>query len=194
MPYHSMRRPRRRLQRASRPRTQHTIDEQAGTIITKVLSLRFLAIPNVTAGSALGTAREGGDRDKEVNNGSVVGNITLNVSLRGITAAGSLEICLLKVQRSHSVPVVGTLPMPTSAAVDSDGLQSSMRANFPGWVYHYSIISFAAEQPQNKWIRLNLGKFRASKWRDGDYLALCLFNRSSATITVDHTARYYEYK
>ncbi len=166
----------------------------SGTITTKVLSARFLCIPNSDAGASLGIAREGGDRDKEVNNGSVVGNITLNVSIRGITATGSLEIALIKVPRAHSVPTVGTDPVPTSAEVDSSGLQTMARENMPGWVYHYSIMSFATEQPVNKWCKLNLGKFRASKWRDGDYLMLLLFNRSGATITVDHTARYYEYK
>ncbi len=189
-----MRRRSRSPQRASRPRTQHTVSEMSGTLATKILGLRFLCIPNVTAGSSLGTAREGGDRDKEVNNGSVVGNITLNVALRGITNEGCLEICLLKVQRSHTVPVVGVLPMPTSAETDGDGLQSIMRGNFPGWVFHYSLMTFSAETPTNKWIKLNLGKFRQSKWRDGDYLVLALFNRSGATVTIDTTARYYEYK
>ncbi len=187
---------RRRFKRrsSSRPRVQHSPAEMSGTILTKVLSLRYLCIPNANAGVAIDTPREGGDRNKEVNNGSVVGTITLNVSLRGITAAGTLEIGLVKIPRSHIVPVVGTDPIPASSEVDNSGLQTMLRENMPGWVYHYSILSFAAEQPLNKWIKLNLGKFRASKWRDGDYLALFLFNRSSGTITVDHSARYYEYK
>ncbi len=178
----------------SRPRVQHTASEMSGTILTKILSLRYLCIPNANAGVAMDTPREGGDRNKEVNNGSVVGNITLNVSIRGISAEGTLEIGLVKIPRSHIVPVIGTDPIPASSEVDGSGLQTMMRENMPGWVYHYSLMSFAPEQPRNKWIKLNLSKFRASKWRDGDYLALFLFNRSSATITVDHTARYYEYK
>ncbi len=182
------------MQKPGRPRIQHTVSEMSGTITTKKGNLRFLVIPNATAGTGLGVERAGGDREKEVNTGSVVGNITLNVSLRGISGNGTLEIALLKVQRSHSVPVIGTLPMPTDTVMDTDGLQTTMRTNFPGWVYHYSLISFAAEQPQNKWIKLNLSKFKAAKWRDGDYCALMLFNRSGATITVDTTARYYEYK
>ncbi len=166
----------------------------SGTIATKILVLRYLCIPNANAGVSLDTPREGGDRNKEVQNGSVVGNITLNVALRGLTAGGTLEVGLVKIPRSHIVPVVGTDPIPASSEVDSLGLQTMMRENMPGWVYHFSVLSFTTEQPVNKWIKLNLGKFRASKWRDGDYLALFLFNRSGATITVDHTARYYEYK
>ncbi len=184
----------RRRNSAPRPRVQHTPTEMAGTIATNVLSLRFLVIPNVTAGVSLLTERSGGDRSAEVNTGSKVGNITLNVSVRNITDDGILEICLVKLNRQPSTPVLGTVPIPSSADTATTGLQAIMRGNTPGWVYHYSIISFAPEQPVNKWIKLNLTKFRASTWRDGDFLALMLFNRSPQTITVDHTGRYYEYK
>ncbi len=193
MPYRRSRM-RRRTSAPSRPRVQHTPTEVDGTIATKALSLRFLVIPNVVAGSSLLTERSGGDRSQEVQNGSSVGNITLNVSIRGITAAGTLEIALVKLCRQSATPVLGTSPIPTSADTNTTGLQAIMRGNTPGWVFHYSVTSFAAEQPQNKWIKLNLGKFRMSKWRDGDFLALMLFNRSNASITVDHTGRYYEYK
>ncbi len=182
------------MRQVSRPRVQHTPTEMAGTILSNVLSLRFLVIPNVTAGTSLLTERSGGDRSQEVQTGSRVGNITLNVSVRNITDDGTLEILLVKLSRQSTTPVLGTAPIPTSADTATTGLQAIMRGNTPGWVYHYSVISFAAEQPQNKWIKLNLAKFRASAWRDGDFLALMLFNRSPQTITLDHTARYYEYK
>ncbi len=187
---------RRRMRRyaPSRPRVQHTPTEVDGTINTKQLSLRFLVIPNVNAGASLLTERSGGDRSQEVQTGSRVGKVTLNVSIRGISAEGTLEVALIKLQRQSATPVLGTSPIPTSADTNTTGLQAIMRGNTPGWVYHYSVISFAPDQPQNKWMKLNLAKFKASAWRDGDYLGLFLFNRSGQTITVDHTARYYEYK
>ncbi len=193
MPRHRFRKPMRRFG-GSRPRVQHTPTEVDGTINTKQLSVRFLVIPNVTAGVSLLTERAGGDRSQEVNTGSSVGNITLNVSIRGVSGNGTLEIVLVKLHRQPSTPVLGTAPLPTSADTNTTGLQAIMRGNTPGWVYHYSVMSFAAEQPVNKWMKLNLAKFKAAKWRDGDFLVLLLFNRSGATITVDHTARFYEYK
>ncbi len=178
----------------SRPRVQHTPAEYNGTIATKILALRFLVIPNSVAGTSLGTTRSGGDRSQEVNNGSEVGNIGLDLSMRSISNEGVLEVGIAKIQRQHGVPVVGTDPIPTSSDVDSVGLQASMRKFLPGWVLHWSQIPFSAETPRSKHINIKLRKFKMAKWRDGDYLGLFLFNRSSALLTVDHTSRFYEYK
>ncbi len=178
----------------SRPRIQHSPSEMDGSILTKDLSLRFLVVVPDTAGSNLAGDRIDSDRFQTVSTGSIVKSLTIQVAIRAITNEGYLEYSIVKMQRQHAVPVVGTAPMPTDAEADGIGLESVMRENFPGWVIHNGIMPFSAETPTTRKFTVNLAKFRMSRFRDGDFLALVLFNRSAATITLDHKANYYEYK
>lgn len=178
----------------SRPRRQHTTSEMSGTVSANTLAtVRFLVIPNQNAGASLLTERSGGDRAQEVNNGSRVGNITLDITERGATSAGVLEVCVVKCQRQHAIPAVGTDPIPSTADVLATGLQQNMRGNTPGWVLKSFLFPYTAEMPVVRKISINLAKFKMATWRDGDYLAVLLFNRGGGAIIVDHTARYYEY-
>lgn len=194
MPYGRYRM-RRRSRKPSRPRLQHCPAEMGGTALTNALgAVRFLAIPNQTAGSSAGTARDGSDRDVEVNTGSVLGKITVNLSVTNATVSGLLEIGIVKWQRQHSLPTNGTAPVFTSAEVLSVGLQQMMRLNAPGWTLKYYEIPFTAETTRAMKFTIDLKKFKMATWRDGDYLSLHIFNRSSATVTINHSARYYEYR
>ncbi len=178
----------------SRPRIQHSPSEMDGTIATKVLSLRFLVVPDSNAGVALNTVRTASTRFQVIANGSVIKSITCQVAIRAITNEGYLEYAIIKVQRSATVPIVGTAPAPSSTDVNDVGLESAMRRNYPGWVIHNGIMPFSAETPLTRKFTVNLSKFRMAKFRDGDFIMLALFNRSGATITLDHKANYYEYK
>jgi len=178
----------------SRPRIQHSPSEMDGSILTKVLSYRVLAKGDVLAGTSLSTTRTSTNRDVDIGAGSLVPNIRVNASIRGITNEGYLEISIIKIMRSFAVPVVGTDPSPSSTDVNGDGLESTMRKNFPGWCIHNIIMPFSAETPTQRTFNINLRKFRMQKFRDGDFLIMALFNRSGATVTVDHKANYYEYK
>jgi len=185
---------RRRNSMPSRPRIQHSPSEMDGTIVTKVLSIRVLAKGDVLAGTSLGTTRTSTNRDVDIGAGSLVPNLRISVSIRGLSNEGYLEISIVKIQRSSTVPTLGTAPMPSSADVDGDGLESTMRKNTPGWCIHNIIMPFSAETPTQRTFSVNLRKFRMQKFRDGDFLLLMLYNRSAATITIDHKANYYEYK
>ncbi len=165
-----------------------------GTINTKVVNLRVLAKTTNLAGTPLSTDRQVMDRFQEVANGSDINSVTVQVSIRVVINEGYLEYCVLKIPRSHTVPAISTAPMPTSAEVDGVGLESQMRENFPGWVIHNGIMPFSAETPLTRKFTVNLKKFRMSRFRDGDFLLLLLFNRSASQITLDHKANYYEYK
>ncbi len=177
------------------PRIQHSPAEMGGTVALNTLAaVRQLCIPNQVAGSSAGTPRDGSDRDKEVNTGSKVGNITIDISLSGATASGILEYALIKYQRQSTVPLVGVAPVPSSATVLAVGLQQATRLASPGWVLHFNTMAYTAETTRTKMLKINLSKFRMSSWRDGDYFSLLLFNRGGAAIFVDHHARYYEYR
>ncbi len=193
MPYRRSRR-RKRMSNPSRPRIQHSPSEMDGSILTKDINLRFVAVTDAQAGTALGTTRTTSDRFTEIATGSVIKSLTFQVAIRAITNEGYLEYSIVKMQRQHTVPVVGTAPMPSDADVDGSGLESQMRKNFPGWCIHNGIMPFSAETPTTRKFTVNLSKFRMSRFRDGDFLALVLFNRSAATITLDHKCNYYEYK
>lgn len=188
---------RKRIRRtSSRPRIQHSPSEMGGSIAANVLAVtRFLCTPNRDAGTSATLERSGSDRATEVDNGSIVGQITLNVSLQGATSSGILEIGIVKYERQFTTPAQGVDPNPSTADVLGAGLQQIMRINTPGWVLQYHEVPFTAETTRSKILKINLGRFRKSKWRDGDYLALHLFNRTASTsLVVNHSARYYEYK
>lgn len=187
----------RRYRRSTpnRPRLQHSPSEMAGSIAGSTLAtVRMLATPNSLAGSGAGTARSGADRDKEVDAGSRLGTVTVNLGIRGATASGSIEVGIVKYERQSSVPTVGVDPVPSTADVLSVGLQQALRMASPGWVMKFYNIAYTSETTRTKDFSINLKKFRKATWRDGDYLALLLFNRGTSTVTVDHQARYYEYR
>ncbi len=193
MPYRRFRR-RRSTSRSSRPRLQHSPSEMDGTINSKILSLRVLAKTDTLAGVALTADRTAADRFQEVATGSDINSVTTQIAIRVISNEGYLEYCIAKLQRSSAVPAVNTDPIPGSTDVDGIGLESSMRQRLPGWIIHNGIMPFSAETPTTRKFTVNLKKFKMSKFRDGDFLLLMLFNRSASVVTVDHKANYYEYK
>ncbi len=165
-----------------------------GSITSKTLSFRFLALTDTLAGAGLGVTRTGSDRFQEISSGSIIPSARVNVAIRAITNEGYLEIAIVKIQRSTIVPAVGTSPSPTSLQVDGQGLESAMREQYPGWCIHNIVMPFSAETPTQRNFSVNLTKFKMAKFRDGDHLLLAIFNRSASTVTVDHKANYYEYK
>ena len=193
MPYRRSRR-RRMSSGRSRPRIQHSPNEVDGTILTKQLSLRVIAKGDVLAGTSLGTTRTSTNRDKDIGAGSDVNSVTIQCAIRGITNEGYLEYSIVKIPRSFTVPATGVDPIPSNTDVANSMLESELRKNMPGWVIHNGVMPFSAETPTTRKFTVNLRKFRMSKFRDGDFLLLMLFNRSGATITIDHKANYYEYK
>ncbi len=165
-----------------------------GTITTKNLVLRVLAKGDVLAGTALSTTRTSTNRMQDIGAGSDVNSITIQIAIRAITNEGYLEYSIVKIPRSFVVPAVGTDPVPSALDVDGIGLESELRKDMPGWVIHNGIMPFSAETPLTRKFTVNLKKFRMSKFRDGDFVLLFLYNRSASTITLDHKANYYEYK
>ncbi len=156
--------------------------------------VHVLAHAGVLAGGAMGSTRSGGeDRLTEVDNGRQVGNMTIDIAFTiSATALGYYEYALIKYERSTTVPIIGTDPVPTSAVITSDGLQNAVRSLSPGYVIQYGQFAIQGTSYTRK-IIAKWAKFGKGMVRDGDYFVLIMFNRSDSAIVYDIQTRYRTY-
>ncbi len=161
---------------------------------TNILSLIFAVASSSLAGAAASAARIDSDRDREVSTGHTVGSIEFQLQLESAaTAFGTIEWCVFKVERSFIVPVVGTDPIPSSADVDSQGIQQAFRLNMPGWIMKHGAFAITPEIASVRTIRVSPGKFRKGMIKDGDHIAIALFNRCSGAVNFSVQMRYKEF-
>lgn len=165
--------------------------EQA--IALDVMGLVFAVNPSILTGGSATTNIEGSDRDRTVTVGNSVGSIQFDVSLRLITAPGTVEFIVFRAERFSVTPAVGTDPIPSSADVTSQGSQQAWRMAMPGRILHFSQISVTPETVRAVKIRVNPAKFRMAKVRPGDFIGIAIFNRSSGTLTFSVQMRYKEF-
>ncbi len=147
------------------------------------------------AGASMTATRTGNeDRTTEIDNGRVIGKTTIDFALTPVAASkGYYEYCVVKYERSTSVPQVGTDPVPASADVITDGLQRECRNLTPGYVVKFDTIPVTAETNTSRKIIINWAKFRKQRVRDGDYFCIIFFNRSDAAGIYDLHIRYNTY-
>ncbi len=168
-----------------------TID---GTITTDLAIVYVIVSPSIFAAGSASSNIEAQDKDRTVNVGHHVGSFTIDFFGRKQTNDGILEFAVLKVERASTTPVIGTHPIPTSAAIASAGLQQAMRLANPGKVFHYSARPYTPEVNITHKIKVSPAKFKLSKLKAGDHWLLIVFNRGPNNITVDFQARYKEYE
>ncbi len=192
MPFHSSRRrKRRRVTGNTVIHVPSSVNATLGSLATQVI---VLASPSIFAGGSASSNIEAQDKDRTVNVGHHVGTFNINFSIRNTTADGLFEFGIYKVERASTTPVVGTHPVPSSAEVNSAGLQQELRLQNPGKVFHYSQRAFSIENTITHAMKMSPAKFKLSKMKAGDHWILQLFNRSAATVTFDFQCRYKEYE
>ncbi len=174
---------------------QHSPSLIGNTPANNIALLHVLAHSQQLAGGSMTASRTGGeDRTTEVDNGRHVGKMTLDVAFIPLAAAnGYYEYVVVKYERSFTVPVVGTDPVPSSANAVTDGLQREARSLAPGYVVQHGIIPITAETTVVRKIKINWAKFGKSLVRDGDYFCIIFFNRAAASNTYDISIRYNTY-
>ncbi len=157
--------------------------------------VHVLAHSQQLAGGSMTASRTGGeDRTTEVDNGRKVGNMTIDFALTPLAATkGYYEYCLVKYERSFSVPVIDVDPVPSSADIITGGLQREARSLAPGYVVQFGTIPCTAETNVSRKIRVSWSKFGKETVRDGDYFVLIFFNRSDAAGIYDLQIRYKTY-
>ncbi len=189
-----------RFRRSFRPRRrklisqpiQHSPALMGNNPNNNVGLLHVLAHAGVLAGGSMGSTRSGGeDRLTEVDNGRHVGNMNINLAFTTVAAGtGYYEYALVKYERSTTVPIIGTDPVPASAVIVTDGLQNAVRSLSPGYLIQYGQIAVTPQTTRLKIIRANWSKFDKSLVRDGDYFCLIIFNRSDGQSSYDIQTRY----
>ena len=166
--------------------------EQASA--TDILALVFAQTPSLDAGGSATANIEASDRDRTVNVGNSMGSVVFDISIRNVVATGTMEFVVFRCERAFAVPVVGTDPVPSSSDCNLQGCQQAFRMALPGRVLHFSQMALTTETTRIKQIRVNPGKFRMSKIRPGDYLALGIFNKTGGSVTWSVQMRYKEYQ
>ncbi len=120
--------------------------------------------------------------------------MTIHLSFRSTVAGtGYYEYALVKYERSTSVPVIGTDPVPTSADIATGGLQREIRSMTPGYLIKYGQIAITPQTTKITVIKANWAKYKKALVRDGDYYCLVIFNRSDGASFYDVQTRYKTY-
>ncbi len=195
MPYGRFRpRMRMRRRRTFSPALVHVPASIGQAISVNTALLVFAVVATVTAGTSATNTRTDSDRDREVSTGHKVGRVIFNVTMTPTSGvSGPFEYIIFKIPRCHTVPAIGTAPVPSNASMLSVGSQQAWRIDAPGWVLKFGIIPVSAELPTTRQLSVNLQKFKMGTIKDGDHMGICLFNRSGASTTTDVHMRYKEW-
>ncbi len=163
-----------------------------GSTNSSNIGLIVIAVtPSIVAAASATTNLSGfEDRDRTVTVGKSVKNILFDITVRAPAATGDLQCIVWKLERQLAVPTLGVANVPTSAQMSSEGTQQAWRLRNPGRVLNYTHIVFSPETTRNRRISVNFAKFRMAKVRPGDFYGICIFNRSSGSVTFDIEMRY----
>ncbi len=186
------RRKRRRIHRGNT--VIHVPASIASAPAANVSFVILIAQPSIAAGGSASDNIEAQDKDRTVNVGHHIGQITIDISVRNPTASGILECCIFKTERLAATPTLGNFPIPSSSEVNTQGMQQACRLNNPGKVFHFSQRAYTTEQPITHHMVVSPAKYRLSKYKAGDNWILLVHNRGTAQITVDTQMRYKEYE
>ncbi len=159
------------------------------------MSLVYCAISTVPAGTSATNPRIDTDRDRECSNGERVGFTRFHLQMEPSgTATGSIEYMIFKVERAFTVPVVGTDPIPSSAEVDTQGIQQAFRLNMSTWCCKFGTIALSPDTPVSRTITINWAKFKKATVKDGDHYGIAMFNRTSGTVNWSVQMFYKSYR
>ncbi len=172
----------------------HVPSTIAGSLASVTSVVLVIASPSIDAADSASQNIEAQDKDRTINVGHHMGMVTITFSVRTTAADGIVEWSIYKVERHSAVPVLGTHPVPSSASINSVGIQQATRLSNPGKVFHVSKRAYTIEQNLVHTMKVRPAKFNVSKWKAGDYLILQVFNRGAQSITYDFEARYKEYE
>ncbi len=186
----SFRRPRRKMGNS----VIHVPSSMAGTLASVIALPIVLVSPSIFAAGSASSNIEAQDKDRTVNVGHHVGTLNIDFTVRTIVGNGVIEFGVYKVERADATPALGVHPTPTSAEINSQGMQQALRMANPGKVFHFSTRSFTIETPVTHHIKVSPAKFKLSKLKAGDHWMLLVFNRSGSVFTFDFQARYKEYE
>ncbi len=158
--------------------------------------LHVLGHAGVLAGGSMGSTRSGGeDRLTEIDNGRHVGKMQVQIDFTvGASSIGYYEVAAIKYERSTTVPIIGTDPVPSSADIVGNGLQQAVRSLTPGYCIYWDTIPLTPGTNRTKKFTLNWDKYKKAMCRDGDYFTIIVFNRSGDNNTIyDIQTRYKTY-
>lgn len=189
----------RRGRRSIRPSVMHVTNAMNSNALAPVstgqaVHIFALAGGYVTAGTALTTAREtSSNREQECTIGSHVGKTIIDFCVRSGTTAGKVEYVVIKIERTQTVPAIGTI-LPANAVPIASGMQTAYRQYFPGRVLKYGQVPFTPETATVRRISVNWAKFGLGTVRAGDYYCIVFYNQGITGIAIDVTTRYKEYR
>ncbi len=165
-----------------------------GTLAANTSVVTILTSPSIFAAGSASSNIEAQDKDRTVNVGHHVGMFTIDFSVRNTTVDGIVEFCIYKVERASTTPVLGTHPVPSTADINTQGMQQACRMANPGKVFHYSKRAYTPEISYVHRIKMSPAKFKLSKLKAGDHWVLQTFNRGTALVNTDFECRYKEYE
>ncbi len=186
---------RRKRRRITGNSVIHVPSTIGGSLVLNVSQVFVIVSPSIFAAGSASANIEAQDKDRTVNVGHHVGRLNVDISIRNATNDGVIEFCLLKVERAETTPIIGTHPIPSSAEINTQGMQQACRLANPGKVFHYSKRVYTLEQNIAHKITVSPAKYKLSKLKAGDHWILIINNRASGgNVTVDFEARYKEYE
>ncbi len=186
----SFRRPRRKMGNS----VIHVPATIAGTASLNTAVAIIIQSPSIFAAGSASDNIEAQDKDRTVNVGHHLGRLNIDLAFRNMTTDGVIEICVLKVERHDTTPVIGTHPLPSTAEVLSQGLQQASRLANPGKVFYFAQRAYSLETPITMKFAVSPAKYKLSKVKAGDHWVLIIFNRGTQVCTFDYQCRYKEYE
>ncbi len=188
----------RTRRRRSRRITGNTVIHVPASINATLASVTAIPIiivsPSIFAAGSASSNIEAQDKDRTVNVGHHIGRFQIDISIRNTTNQGLCEFGVYKVERADATPALGTHPTPTSAEINTQGMQQAVRMANPGKTFHFSQRTWTAEHNITHKIIVSPAKYKLSKCKAGDHWVLLIFNRSNALFTFDVQMRYKEYE
>ena len=191
---------RRRRRFASKPRLNsvtHVPSTMNNVVMGDTSIIFYFAVPANYA--VIGTAVtadtfENADRSQAVQVGAKIGRVTIDFDIRSLTADGTIEYAVFKVERANVVPDTDGVLLPTNASIIIAGLQQTMRQFQPGRILNFGLMGVAAEQPRAKKVVVDFSKYRLGTMRTGDYYGIIVHSKNTASVVVDFQARYKAYQ
>ncbi len=165
-----------------------------GTLSSAASTLFIIVSPSIFAAGSASSNIEAQDKDRTVNVGHHVGRLNLDCTIRDTIGDGVVEFCIYKIERSAGTPVIGTHPVPSTAQINTQGIQQACRLANPGKVFHFSKRAYSIEQTSTHKMIVSPAKYKLSKLKAGDHWVLQVYNRSANAVTFDYEARYKEYE
>ncbi len=172
----------------------HVPSSMSATLAANTAVVIVIESPSIFAAGSASSNIEAQDKDRTVNVGHHIGRLNIDMAVRNLTNDGVIEFCVFKVERADATPALGTHPIPSTAEINTQGMQQACRLANPGKVFHFSQRSYTIEQDVTHKIVVSPAKYKLSKVKAGDHWILMLFNRGAAAIGTDFQCRYKEYE